>query len=330
MSSVVPPRDALTAGLFGKLPSRGDFVRINVAGAGLEFAAHLEASGDICRRAGCDPLVPESFFLYRAPKSPVALVGMLRPSNDNVGRTFPLAFFTEIEVESAAGNFDILPLAFAPFFAAAGALADDGPTLAPNALAERLEELPFPTIEEFEAAQARGDALPLETSAAAFADSLFGPTPKGRRHFAFHAAATACEQSRELVGDAKTGITLALPLCGPFDVTLWLGAVRRFLGEQTVCPNILWTAPKSSPSCGSVKIEVPPTPGKLLVSFGAPSSSAQAFLVGALNDSPRLWPVAGCDEAAIERVKASLTPVQLEVLADADATLDAVVTAFGG
>jgi type VI secretion system protein ImpM len=325
-----PPAAELTNGLFGKLPNHADFLRVNVTGAGLEFAAYLEGAVDVCRRVGCEVAIPEAYFLYSAPGSSTALLGLLQPSADTVGRVFPVAVFTEIEVESAAGNFDILPLAFLPFFAAATTLVQDGASLASDDLAPRLEALPFPTVSEFEAAQARGDALLLETPIAAFGATPFGGGAQGQQYLAFSTLAAACEQSRQAVSDTKLGLTLELPLVDPDDVVLWLAIVRRLLGEQSVCPNVMWTPPRSSPSCGSVKVDVPPTPGRLCVSFGAPSPSVVAFLAGALRDSPRLWPVAAVDAAALDGVKASLSSEQLALLGDPHATLEAAVVVFGG
>jgi type VI secretion system protein ImpM len=330
MSSAVEPQDALTTGLFGKLPTASDFLRIHLSGAALEFADHLEDAVNACHRAECDFGGSPSFFVYHAPDSAAALIGSLRPSRDKVGRIFPLAVFTEIEAESAAGNFDIVPLAFSPFFSAGLALGDEGETLEASTLEARVSALPFPTLEEFEAAQAEGDRLLVETSIDVFRKSLPPPASTNLVAYAVHTLASACAQSRALVGDTKPGITLDVPLLAPGDPILWLGILRRLLGEQPVPPNILWKPATPSPSHGSVKIDLPARPGRLLVSFGAPSPSALAFLAGALGDSPKLWPVISRDEAVLEGVLASLSPPQLEVLSNPDASLDGLAAAFEG
>ncbi len=322
--------DELGNGLFGKIPSRGDFLRVNVTGSALDMARYLDDVVTLCHRAGVDLEPPPTSFIYRAPAASTVVVGVLAPSVDNVGRRFPLSLYTQIEVESAAGNFDIVPFAFASFFEAAAALAGEGEALDVKDLEERLFSLPFPDLEEFAAAQERGDALLLETTIGGFCESLFGAAEDLQRYFALHTLATACFESRELLDDTKPGITLDLPLIEDHDAVIWLGMVRRLLGEQAVCPNVLWTPPRSSPSYGSVSVQVPPVPGRLLVSFGAPAPSALALLCGVPSDSPKLWPVSCEDQGVIDEQKALLTPDQLETLDDLKTPLDAVVSAFGG
>lgn len=330
MISATSVIDELTNGLFGKLPSHGDFVRINVSGAAFEFAKYIENAVDVCRRASCEQEILKSYFLYRAPNSATALIGILQSSNDAVGRIFPLSVFTAIESESAAGNFDILPLAFSPFFESALLLADEAEQLSIVDLKEQVLALPFPSVEEFKAAQDQGDAILQDTSIALFKDSPIRGSVKDWEVLALATIAAACEQSSDVSDESKIGITLDIPLIRNNDEVLWLGVIRRLLGEQMHCPNIIWTLPRISPSIGSVKVEVPPIPGKLLVSLGAPPPSALAFLCGLLGDSPRLWQVSSNDAAAIERAKETLSAEQLAVIADPVSTIESVVSAFGG
>ncbi|MCA9704769.1 MAG: type VI secretion system-associated protein TagF [Myxococcales bacterium] len=88
-------------GLFGKVPSFGDFVSVGTGTPGYQtFVRWLEGCNDVLvergHELGKDPLG----FMFRIDETDSLLVGMLVGSIDSVGRTFPLSLFYEV---SAAG-----------------------------------------------------------------------------------------------------------------------------------------------------------------------------------------------------------------------------------
>jgi type VI secretion system protein ImpM len=94
----VPPQIAARAGLFGKLPARGDFVRDNLPG---DFVAPWDAWLQACVAASraelgdawlaCWLAAPVwRFRLAPGLCGAAAVLGLLLPSVDRVGRYFPL------------------------------------------------------------------------------------------------------------------------------------------------------------------------------------------------------------------------------------------------
>lgn len=139
-----PPR----AGLYGKIPSRGDFVRWHLPpGFAGPWDAWLQAALAESRAALADRWLAcflnapvWRFFLTGGICGSDAAAGVLIPSVDSVGRYFPLA------IVAAAKADTIIPhaaAAAADWFDAAEALALDhlDPRADIEALAERLRQL---------------------------------------------------------------------------------------------------------------------------------------------------------------------------------------------
>ncbi len=85
-------------GLFGKVPARGDFVRTGLPGSFIEpWDAWLQRALDAARRAMGERWLPAwldapvwRFFLPPWVCGPGAVLGLMVPSVDRVGRYFPL------------------------------------------------------------------------------------------------------------------------------------------------------------------------------------------------------------------------------------------------
>ena len=92
-------------GVFGKLPAHGDFFRLNVAEpvAQALVAWLQEAIGPVYQARLA--LAPAVRFLLRAPQAQAALVGVMVPSVDKVGRTFPLAVYAHVAPAAAPEAF---------------------------------------------------------------------------------------------------------------------------------------------------------------------------------------------------------------------------------
>ncbi|MFP2904515.1 type VI secretion system-associated protein TagF, partial [Pyxidicoccus sp. 3LFB2] len=111
-------------GLLGKTPRQAEFIRLNAATPlALQLYGWMEEGVERARRARVDlPADPVS-FVFTAPGQKQALVGMMSPSVDSVGRAFPLAVFTEVASAATAPRFALTPEAFQPFLRAAALLA---------------------------------------------------------------------------------------------------------------------------------------------------------------------------------------------------------------
>jgi len=98
------------ASLFGKLPTRGDFIRVNAASPeALDWASWLEAGVDAARAAGCGlPGEPVCFF-YRRDGANKAMLGVFHSSTDKVGRVFPVSVFCAVDLKASASSFAGMP-----------------------------------------------------------------------------------------------------------------------------------------------------------------------------------------------------------------------------
>jgi type VI secretion system protein ImpM len=123
------------AGLFGKIPAQGDFVRLNASTpAALAFDAFLQESLDGLRRTGGD-LVPEPvrFAFFEASGS--GLCGVFCPSQDAVGRSYPLSVFVPL---SSVRGVAALPIVTRDFLEAGGELLALSATLPSAELANQV------------------------------------------------------------------------------------------------------------------------------------------------------------------------------------------------
>lgn len=137
-------------GFFGKLPSRGDFVGTGLPRSVLDpweawVAEAMTASRALLGEAWMDAWMEAPVWRFALPGGacgPDALLGLVLPSVDRVGRTFPLLvaalFPARAPAPQPAGGAAFLDAAEA---AARDAIADD---LAPDALAARLAAAPPP------------------------------------------------------------------------------------------------------------------------------------------------------------------------------------------
>ena len=90
--------ESTRVGLFGKLPTRGDFVRVGLPGNFIEpWDAWLQRALDAARRAMGERWLPAfldapvwRFCLPSWACGPGAVLGLMLPSVDRVGRYFPL------------------------------------------------------------------------------------------------------------------------------------------------------------------------------------------------------------------------------------------------
>ncbi|GAA0751261.1 type VI secretion system-associated protein TagF [Ideonella azotifigens] len=111
----------VTLAWFGKLPSRGDFVRSTQQGMLTQMLDQWLAQGlallsadsrwkQIYDGAAACP------FALLGVRSRVALAGFMRPSSDASGRRFPFVLTGSLELDAPAGFLPLAPLALAPLW----------------------------------------------------------------------------------------------------------------------------------------------------------------------------------------------------------------------
>jgi type VI secretion system protein ImpM len=106
--------------LFGKLPNRADFVRVNANHpVALEFDGWVQRalermSGDVL--SACAALSGSVDFQYLSRDQRYLMVGVLTPSSDQAGRHYPLVAGRIMPYDDVAAHLPVLPIAFEVFF----------------------------------------------------------------------------------------------------------------------------------------------------------------------------------------------------------------------
>ena len=300
-------------GLYGKIPAQADFLRVNageLSRAGLDRwfqEAHEVVHGERARL----PDEPACFLL--APGgSRLAFVGALVPSEDAVGRRFPLIAFTQVEVAPLVAHWPAVPVDFGPMLDAAVALLGEARGLTPAEVAARAQAIAPPA-----AAAGTSDGV-----AALAAEKLsplglsLGGLPHGAA-YALRTLVTACDQTarRPTGGGAAAVAAITLDAPAPTDAArrMWLELVRRRLGWRDGMPSFLWTRGLE---------------GRLLIALGAPANTLFAFLANQRHRSNRLWPLRTDVATALDDAVAALPEGQRQVLESPGQTLADVLAAF--
>jgi len=297
-------------GFFGKIPSQGDFVRLNVgepaAGALVRW---LEDSNETLHRAGAghppDPLA----FLFRAPGSLGALMGVLGRGLDKVGRPFPSAVFAAVQGNELAEAFPLFPALYQGFVRAATAILGEAPALTAAQLADRVRSLPLPGPGEMADSQARA-LRARDERAREMQQRLFGEPASGRQYYAFRTFRSACDPVRGR-DPGKVNLALDCPCRAEADRYAWLELARRTLGWPTP-PPFFWSAG---------------TQVSLLLSLGAVPPSLLAYLSDPRRDSPRIWPLQTEQPQAIAAARKALPAAHLSAL-DGEGTVEELVAAL--
>ena len=315
---------------FGKMPARGDFVRLNIKGRDtFDFTNYLETALETLREGKLElPQQPIHFF-FRQEGARAGLVGLMRPSQDKVGRKFPAAIFAPFELRQASEQFAVIPEAFSGFFTAVEALGKELETLSVEELEARLQSLPVPRAADFSRAEKAVRRVMDAPTAQATNTTLFGPGAEMRHYYAFSTLAMACGQAAKAPND-KLGVTLDCPTRDPAHVTGWLEAVKTLSGKRAFPPSFFWSAGEQSKSYGSVKIDRLPSgdPPRMLVAFGAPPPLMLSYFAKPDLENNKLWPLYSDHTKALELTKAKLTPQQLAAMDDASGSWGAIVATF--
>jgi type VI secretion system protein ImpM len=300
------------AGFFGKIPAHGDFVRANVGDPlAQRFTRWLEEASEACHRARVALTRDPILFAFRPAGEGRALVGALRASQDRVGRAFPLAVFVAAQGRLVEGAFPALPFACEGFLAAAReALREDPP--GPAALAERVARLRGPGAEE----EARAEISAADAAARPARDGLPRLFPEGRgggKPYAFHTFLAACAPLRGRE-PPRAETVLDCPVADGADAWGWLELARRALA---------WPA---TPSW----FERPGTPGRLLLSLGAPPPVVLTTLGEPRRDSPKVWPLETAVASAALAARKALGASRVAALEGEGATLGELAAQLAG
>ncbi len=294
-------------GLYGKIPSERDFVRINAgefqqAGMDQWFAQGIE-----CLHAERIHLPDEAVHFVLVAPTGEAFVGGFRPGEDAVGRNFPLVIAVRLEARKLLDALPLFPSVFGPFFEAATTVAEAARGLSAQDLAAQVDWLKQ-TLEQ------SAPALPLDELLAG--SSFFelrvaiGGLNEGAA-YALSTLALACEQSLGKPPEsAKQTVTLECPTPTDGMRAFWLELIRRRLGAGAPTPSLMWTA------------------SRMLVALGPPPAQMLAFLANPDHKSQRYWPLRTSNTAANEKAIQALPPALSQLLSSGQASLAGVLATF--
>jgi type VI secretion system ImpM family protein len=303
----------VVVGVYGKIESQADFFRTNsgeFSQAGLDrwFEEALETMRS---EGGHLPEGPTGFVLA-PPGAEHVFIGTFSPSNDAVGRSFPLIVFAALRASALLESLPAVWHSYGAFFQGAAALAAGGrqrPGAELVAEAEALARNGVPATASLNAAAV------LAREPAQDVVGALGGVPRALG-YALRTLSLACDQASKTGPEARTGvITVDAPVPTPAVFQLWLEVAQRRLRWRDGVPSLLW-------------LDGDPY-ARLLLTLGAPSQFAFAYLANPGHRSPRLWPLRTQVGSAMEQALQALTPEQHRVVENPRATLGELVGAFG-
>jgi len=298
-------------GLFGKIPAQGDFFRLEVAAPVAQaLVSWLQEAMEPLYRLGLKLPGAPIRFLFRAPPAGDALVGVLVPGTDKVGRAFPLCAFVQVEGPALGAAYAAVPAAYRGFLEAAAAL-----TTAPGgqdgaALAARARILPLPSDGALEAAGAALRAEATGAPAQELAARLFADLPAGAMAYALSTLAAAARPLRDRE-PARATVALECPAERDLDRFAWLELARATLGWRSP-PAFFWT---DGPG------------GRLVLSLGGPPSATLGHLSDPRGAGSKIWPLRTAQVAAIEHARRGLTPATRSALEAPGGSVEALIAA---
>ncbi len=279
-------------GLFGKIPAKGDFVRHNITDdAARSFEPWVQESNDALRGAGGELPSHPIRAVFTPPGSAQTVLAVLVPSQDQVGRKFPIVFFALTPSAPLAQSYSVVPVAWSNFFDAAVALGHRAATLDVDQLKSALAILPIPGPTDLSQAQSMCERALRDPLLPEIHHRLFGASD-AMHFYAYQTFLTACQDAvKNDPGKAST--VLDCPIHVDVDLFVWLELSRRVFGFPPAHPSFFW-------------IEDPAP--RLLLSLGPAPLSMMQFLANPALEHQRLWPLQTGRTQAVDAARTTLGP----------------------
>jgi len=242
----------LYLGLFGKLPTAPDFVRLSATDSRFDsfdpwLVSSVESAhgrgGDEWRRAFAAG--PGYAFVYRAlgqpPEAPL-LVGVLGPSADRAGRQFPLSVAAPFPIsDQSLARPELLPIVLEPLWKQTSQVVAAAANLERASLYEHLGPTAIELCSLADAESTYTEwigTLPVRELWALLYGEDFGEQPL----LALRLLSEALRPYRG-VERPNTPLTVWLPLgrAGGASVCAWLDLVKRLAGWRATIPSFFWS-----------------------------------------------------------------------------------------
>jgi type VI secretion system ImpM family protein len=274
----------LQVAVFGKTPRMGDFLRVGSGGsAGAELEQWVEQGLGVAESKR-NSAWPSSFaagatyaFIFRPPRSSNvkdALVGVIKPSKDAVGRRYPLVIYAPAIPRSTVPWPHILPMALGDFFDTAATVLFEADTVSGAAeMQAAIKRVTHPNLADADRNAQEYEAWATTTPLEQAWNVVYG----GEQSLAhFRAVHTIWEAIAPFRGDdmASTKVGLRLPL-GPGGIaaaTFWLDAVRRLARSPQQVRTTFWCFDGSS---GTAIVQLGDTPASSLTELWLPDTNSE-------------------------------------------------------
>ena len=258
------------------------------------------------------PALGAANFVFTAPGQKQALVGLLTPSTDSLGRAFPLAVFTEVArrhgpaLRADAGGLPALPPRRAALLArSARSWTCRNCWSAPGGAA-----LPGPG--DFSVAQRLRTPRWRSTAPRSCPGPVVEGTPDGGRYYALHTFLTACvgERGRE---QSPAGVALDCPFPARLGPVAWLELSSRAAALAEPAPAFFWSEGERP---------------RLLLSLGAAPPALFLALAQPGRPGAQVWPLRTERPAAIDNARKGLKAAARQVIDAPSTTLEQLLRAL--
>jgi len=263
-------------GLFGKLPSHPDFVRLN-AGSPLarvldtwmqEGLSAMRVQVGTAWEAAFDRANPV-FFAFRSKNPSEALVGICRPGRDRGGRRYPFLVFAHVQLGRDGAGFHVVPQGYALFLKAARRIAivdcADG---IDNHRSAQIMNLASILPQNLVESQQRFDRYLSDVTMESFWRGLYGDF-HDRRKYLVMKNVFATLAPRRGHDASRFGFAVRMPISSDLDqaglqTATWFRLCQATLGGDPLAQSVLfWSAGGTSPAGECYLFFRPPPPASL-------------------------------------------------------------------
>jgi type VI secretion system ImpM family protein len=269
---------------FGKIPRMGDFVRVGSRGGAGESLEQWVEQGLSLAESKRNPAWPVNFasgaphaFIFRPPRASNvkdAIVGVIKPSKDAVGRRFPLVVWAPAIPRSSVPWPHILPMALGDFFDAAATLLFDADAMAnASEMQTALAKIPPPHMADADRNAEEYEAWATTTPLEQAWNVVFGGGQTMSQVRAVHTISETVAPFRGAEG-ASTKVGLRLPL-GPGGIAaaaFWLDTVRRLARSPSEVRTCFWSFDGAT---GTAIVQLGDTPGTTLAELWVPDTNSE-------------------------------------------------------
>lgn len=240
----------MVVGSFGKIPAMGDFLRFRVQG---DAATHLEQWVDrgmesAAQRFGAG--WKEQFahgmpvaFCHRAPPSVNAssvVVGVMQPSRDAVGRSYPIAIVSQIPEAAFAGAPHLVPLSVGAFLDQSLDALELAETADRDSYLRRVDLVYPPALESIAAQAGEYDHWIRNTSIADALKLVFKSDASGAEVFDVILQCAASVRAQEPPPPSPLAVRLPLGIAGVGGAAFWVDVVRHACQWRSTIPSMFW------------------------------------------------------------------------------------------